>query len=229
MTKEEPTDIVSQTTDDVVLSNPNKRLIVILEQANLETVKNGRSYELLNADRHQHIIRKHKLNLSDCRPDITHQCLLMLMDSPLNRSGHLQVFVHTKKGVLIEINPQTRIPRTFDRFCGLIVQLLDELCIRANETSQKLLKIIKNPVTDYLPSGCKKYVMSCHAEKQIHARELVPKDPNEIIAVIIGAIAKGSIGVDYGEGEYSICSYPLSAALACTKICTAFEDEWNIK
>ena len=52
------------------------------------------------------------------------QCLLMLMDSPLNRAGLLQVYVHTEKNVLIEINPSTRIPRTFDRFCGLMGELV---------------------------------------------------------------------------------------------------------
>ena len=52
------------------------------------------------------------------------QCLLMLMDSPLNRAGLLQVYVHTEKNALIEINPQTRIPRTFTRFCGLMGKLL---------------------------------------------------------------------------------------------------------
>lgn len=44
----------------------------------------------------------------------------MLLDSPLNRAGFLQVFIRTEKNVLIEINPETRIPRTFERFCGLI-------------------------------------------------------------------------------------------------------------
>ena len=44
----------------------------------------------------------------------------MLMDSPLNKAGLLQVYIHTEKNVLIEINPHTRIPRTFDRFCGLM-------------------------------------------------------------------------------------------------------------
>lgn len=48
------------------------------------------------------------------------QSLLMLMDSPLNRAGLLQVYIHTQRNVLIEVNPQTRIPRTFDRFCGLM-------------------------------------------------------------------------------------------------------------
>jgi hypothetical protein len=34
-----------------------------------------------------------------------------------------QVYIHTEKNVLIEINPQTRIPRTFKRFAGLIGKL----------------------------------------------------------------------------------------------------------
>jgi len=48
------------------------------------------------------------------------QCLLTLLDSPLNKAGLLQVYVHTTKGVLIEINPHVRIPRTFKRFSGLM-------------------------------------------------------------------------------------------------------------
>lgn len=44
----------------------------------------------------------------------------MLLDSPLNKAGLLQVYIHTERNVLIEINPHTRIPRTFDRFCGLM-------------------------------------------------------------------------------------------------------------
>ena len=42
----------------------------------------------------------------------------MLLDSPLNRAGFLQVYIHTAHNVLIEVNPQTRIPRTFPRFAG---------------------------------------------------------------------------------------------------------------
>jgi rRNA pseudouridine-1189 N-methylase Emg1 (Nep1/Mra1 family) len=49
----------------------------------------------------------------------------MLMDSPLNRAGLLQVYIHTEKNVLIEINPQTRIPRTFKRFAFLMGEFLD--------------------------------------------------------------------------------------------------------
>ena len=155
-----------------------KRLIVVLENANLETVKIGQNYELLNCDRHKQQIIKYKKDPSECRPDILHQCLLMLFDSPLNRANLLQVYVHTNKKVLIEINPQTRIPRTFDRFCGLMVQLLHKLSIRASDTSQKLLKVIKNPITDHLPVGCPKYCSTFHTDYLVHPNEFATKHPD---------------------------------------------------
>ena len=106
-----------------------RQLIVVLEGATLEIVKMGSGkkddgrYHLLNSDDHQSILRKKGKDISDYRPDITHQCLLTLLDSPLNKAGRLQVYIHTGKNVLIEVNPQTRIPRTFARFSGLMVQL----------------------------------------------------------------------------------------------------------
>jgi len=81
---------------------------------------------------------------------------LMLLDSPLNRAGHLQVYIHTANHVLIYLSPQTRIPRTYDRFAGLMVQLLHKLKVRAADTSQILMKIIKNPVQAHFPIGIKK-------------------------------------------------------------------------
>jgi len=52
------------------------------------------------------------------------QCLLTLLDSPLNKAGLLQVYIHTAKGVLIEVNPSVRIPRTFKRFSGLMGEFI---------------------------------------------------------------------------------------------------------
>ena len=206
-----------------------KRLIIVLENACLETVKIGSQYELLNCDRHKQQIIKYKKDPSQCRPDILHQCLLMLFDSPLNRANLLQVFVHTQKKVLIEINPQTRIPRTFDRFCGLMVQLLHKLSIRASDTSQKLLKVIKNPVTNLLPAGCRKYCTSFSAEKVVHVNEFAVEHPDdEPLVIVIGAMAKGSVDVDYTDQLVSISNYPLSAALTCSKFCSAFEDKWKV-
>lgn len=177
---------------DVVkhLQKAEKRLIVVLESANLETVKAGKGYGLLNVDDHANILRKLNRDFSTARPDITHQTLLMLLDSPLNRAGLLQVFIHTANNVLIEVNPQIRIPRTFNRFAGLIVQLLHKFSIKASDSSLKLLKVIKNPITDHLPVGCKKICLSFSAEGASKASDLVP-ETEEPICLVVGAIAKG--------------------------------------
>ncbi|CAF0795902.1 unnamed protein product [Adineta ricciae] len=215
----------------------DKRLIVVLEQANLETIKVGKVYELLNCDRHKNHLLKYKRDPnSNARPDITHQCLLALLDSPLNRAGLLQVYIHTHKGILIEVNPQTRIPRTFDRFAGLMVQLLHKLSIRSQDTVQggiKLLKVIKNPITDHFPVGCKKISTSFGATptRLVKIRDYVQNECGDIdqpVVFVIGAMAKGSVNIDYNEDTVSISSYPLSAALTCAKVCSAFEEKWDV-
>lgn len=65
-------------------------------------------------------MKKHGKNPGDFRPDILHQELLALLDSPLNKAGKLRVYVHSASNVLIEVNPKCRIPRTYKRFAGLM-------------------------------------------------------------------------------------------------------------
>src|SRR5579871_4232306 len=104
------------------------RVIVVLEGATLEIARLGRSadskYVLLSGEDHQGLLKKHGKNPADYRPDITHQCLLTLLDSPLSKAGRLQIYIHTHKNVLVQVNPKTRLPRTYQRFAGLMVQLL---------------------------------------------------------------------------------------------------------
>jgi len=210
----------------------SKRLIVVLENAQLESGKVGKTMELLCADKHGTFLRKNGKDPSVYRPDITHQCLLMLLDSPLNRAGLLQVYIHTAKNVLIEVHPQTRIPRTFDRFCGLMVQLLYKLSIHASDGPQKLLKVIKNPVSDHFPAGCRKLCSSFKAPRCVNAKELVPKPEvdgaDTPIVIAVGAMAHGSLNLAYTEEDVAISGYPLSAALTCAKLCSAFEESWDV-
>lgn len=47
----------------------------------------------------------------------------MILDSPLNKAGRLRaVYVRTELGVLIEVKPFVRIPRTFKRFAGIMCE-----------------------------------------------------------------------------------------------------------
>ena len=128
---------------------------------------------------------------------------------------------------MIEVNPQTRIPRTFPRFAGLMVQLLHKFSVKASDSALKLLKVIKNPITDHLPVGCKKVCLSFSADGASKASDLVPEG-DEPICLVIGAIAKGAIKVDYTEKDVCIGNYPLSAALTAAKVCSAFEEAWGV-
>ncbi len=135
-----------------------KEIVVILDIASLETVKTKKGdFQLLNCDDHIGLMKKHNKDPQNYRPDIIHQELMAVLDSPLNKAGKVKVYVHTEKNVLIEINPKTRIPRTFKRFSGLMVQLLHRLKIRSADGNDMLLKVIKNPISRHLPAGAKIY------------------------------------------------------------------------
>jgi rRNA small subunit pseudouridine methyltransferase Nep1 len=87
--------------------------------------------------------------------------------------------------------------------------------------------VIKNPITDHIPVGCKKIAMSFSSKTVSNCRELVPKE-EEPIALVIGAFAHGNVNVEYTEDTISISNYPLSAALTAAKLCSAFEEVWGI-
>ncbi|KAH8962907.1 hypothetical protein BDL97_05G125500, partial [Sphagnum fallax] len=114
-------------------------VIFVLEKASLEATKVGKNYQLLNCEDHATFLKKHKRDPTLYRPDILHQALLAILDSTLN-----------KKNVLIQINPHIHIPRTFKRFCGLMCH------IRASNGPDKLMRIVKQPVTHYLPLGARR-------------------------------------------------------------------------
>lgn len=60
------------------------------------------------------------------RPDLVHLFLLTALDSVLNQEGGLRIAIHTRNDELITIDPETRIMRSFDRFCGLAEQVFRE-------------------------------------------------------------------------------------------------------
>lgn len=222
-----------------VRSGKFKPIIVLLDQATIETVKNRRGvYELLNCDDHRELCKKklHK-DPNIYRPDILHQELLALLDSPLNKAGMLKVYIQTSKQVLIDVNPSIRIPRTYKRFAGLMVQLLHKMKIKASSESTTLLKVIKNPFSQYLPPGTRCHGMSCQGKLYspiAMAKALVPEVPDSSPAptcFIVGAMSTGHITIEdhpYIESMMSVSEYPLSGASALSRIACGIEQYWGI-
>jgi rRNA small subunit pseudouridine methyltransferase Nep1 len=174
--------------------------------------------------------------------------LLTLLDSPLNKAGKLQVYIHTEKNVLIEVNPSIRIPRTYKRFAGLMVQLLHKLKIRAVDGPDALLKVIKNPVEAHLPAGarrsdllfltpaynlgpyqCASRIGTSRTGRLVKINEYVTTLPQDSSSVfVLGALAHGKVEVGYVDETISMSGYPLSGSVACGKLMNAFESAWGI-
>lgn len=211
--------------------NANKPgVIFILEKASLEVAKVGKNYQLLNSDKHANFLRRNGRNPADYRPDIAHQAILMILDSTLNKSGRMKaLYVKTEKGVLFEIKPHVRIPRTFDRFSGIMLQLLQKLSITAVGKREKLLRAIQNPVTQYLPINSRKIGFSHSSQKLVDMQDYVAAVGNDTnLVFVVGAMAHGKIDVDYIEDFISISDYPLSAAFCISRICNAVERNWRV-
>jgi rRNA small subunit pseudouridine methyltransferase Nep1 len=82
------------------------------------------------------------------RPDIVHNTLLQILETPLNWTGHLQTFVHTQDDYVITVNPKIRLPKNYVRFVGLVEQLFAEGQVPKN--GEPLLSIDKMPLRQLL-------------------------------------------------------------------------------
>jgi len=109
-------------------------------------------------------------------------------------------------------------------------QLLQKLSITAVGKREKLLNVVKNPVTRYLPVGARKVGLSFSAEKSVNLFDYVAKSSDdEPLVFVVGAMAHGKIDKEYTDDYIQICNYPLSAACCLNRICSSLEQKWNIQ
>ncbi|PIA27838.1 hypothetical protein AQUCO_07500032v1 [Aquilegia coerulea] len=176
-------------------------IIFIFERASLVPALVGKAYQILNPDDHANFLRRHKKNPYDYRPEIIYQVLLEVADSKLYQSGLVQaIYVKTDEGLLMKIEPHMLIPETFEKFCALMLKLLQKFSIRARGKREKLLRLIANPVTQHLPSNCYKIGLSFSSEKRVHLRNYVGALNDDVnLVFVVGAMAHGKINCDYTD------------------------------
>jgi rRNA small subunit pseudouridine methyltransferase Nep1 len=80
------------------------------------------------------------------RPDIIHNTLLQVLETPLNWEAQLRVLVHTQEDLVITINPKVRLPKNYVRFVGLIEQLFRQG--KVPEKGEPLLSLKKGNVRE---------------------------------------------------------------------------------
>lgn len=140
------------------------------------------------------------------RPDILYHFLVVTMESILNKEGKLRIWVHTRNNRIIEIAPDVRLPKSYNRFVGLMEDLFDKGEIRAND--KMLLKLHSGDLKTLMElsgSGSVK-ILSPTGERSSILSLLDPGESSN--TVIIGGFSEGDFTSDvYSLGKsYSI--YP---------------------
>ncbi|WP_456330403.1 16S rRNA methyltransferase [Archaeoglobus sp.] len=134
---------------------------------------------LLDDSKHHSAMKSLKFREKRGRPDIIHQCLLLLLDSPMK---DFEVYVHTINGELIWINRKTRLPRNYNRFVGLMEKLFVERKIVVETT---LMEFVDANLRDIVKN--KEVLLFREKGETIDFGEMIEND----VAICIGAFPHG--------------------------------------
>ncbi|XP_065879111.1 uncharacterized protein [Euphorbia lathyris] len=239
--EENELDLVKEYEDETIelpgiplapsVENSKSGVIFVLEKASLTLAFVGRRFQILNPDEHATFMRKKNMNPYNYRPDIVHEALCEIMDSRLRMAGRLKaVYIRTDDGVLIKVEPNALIPRTLGRFCSMMAELLQKLSIKAKGKGGNLLRLVENPVTQYLPVNSRKIGLSHSSKNAVELRDYTTASINhdENLVFVVGAMAHGKIDSNYVDDLISVSELPLSAGNCLRRIRCALEKKWNI-
>ncbi len=67
------------------------------------------------------------------RPDIAFICSVLAQESISCRTGRLRFYIHTREDKVLFFSPETRVPKTYHRFLGLIESVYLNGAIPSNE------------------------------------------------------------------------------------------------
>lgn len=182
---------------------------------------------LLDVSLHHTLVSRLPNSEKRGRPDIVHFCLLSILGTPLNKAGLLRVYVHTIDDNTLLINPEIRLPKNYNRFIGLMEQLLKFKKVPLTGTSlihlehkslQQLIKLIRPQITLLFSEG----------GVPTTAGELVGKlKGRQDIAVIVGGFPHGDFSSrtkKLADLELSIDVAPLDSWVVAARIISAYEE-----
>lgn len=201
----------------------------IIEKASLVVAYLDKNCQILDSEENGDFLRTKNMNPDDYRPDIVHQALLAIMSSPLCLAGRVSaIFIRTDEGILIKVDPQGRIPKTFGKFCNMMSELLQKSSIKSKGNEGRLLELIQNPVTQHLPVNSLKIGLSFNSPKTVQIRDFIAANCDKSLVFVVGAMAHGKVDADYIDDFISVSGYPPSAATCLYWICDALESNWKI-
>ena len=183
---------------------------------------------LLDTSLHYAAMKNLKNREKRGRPDIVHVTLLEVQGSPLNLEGMMRVYVHTINDFVLFIRPDTRIPKNYNRFVGLMEQLFIE---------GKVPPVAEIPLIYLKTMKLRDLIKFIKADKVILLSEKGErKKPKDIAlelrkynnpAIIIGGFPHGDFSKEtysITNTIYSIYHKSLDTWIAVSRIVSAIEE-----
>ena len=158
------------------------------------------------------------------RPDIVHLTLLSICTSPAFYENKIKVFVHTLNNEIISINNNTRLPKSYHRFQGLMEKLF---LTKKIESETEILMQIKNSSLSKLISEIKpNQVVGLTTEGQKTTLEKLIHQTEENSCILIGGFQKGHFNKETEkiiEKSFSIHDSSLEAHLVASRLVYEYE------
>jgi rRNA small subunit pseudouridine methyltransferase Nep1 len=165
------------------------------------------------------------------RPDISHLCLLNALGSVLNKSGNLELYLHTVNNKIFKFNPEIRIARNYNRFKGLIAKLIIDGKIEVGG------KMLIAPVSENLEELIKSFnsskidLFSREGKNLENDESISSLNLSENYLAIIGGFQKSTFAdeiLKLSNRIMSISQYSLDAWVVINKVINMYELSHNI-
>ena len=194
-----------------------KSALELIPEEIKDRIKKSRvyKYSILDSNYHYRAMEGLKDKEMRGRPDIVHISLLTILDSPINHEKKLNIYIHTYDDKVLKINPETRLPRNYFRFLGVMEKVLKGEKNPLIKMEEKTLEELLNEIS------AKKIALLTKSGKLIHPKYLKGYD-----TFIIGGFPYGRLNVDkdkiFGEiEEIAIYDKGLMAWTVCGIVCYA--------
>jgi len=160
------------------------------------------------------------------RPDIVHISLLSILGTPLCKSGYLKIFIHTLNDLIIQVDPNIRLPRNYVRFLGLMSQLFTMGKVPPKGPSlltihEMTLKELHDEITP------KHTILFSETGKEVELNNLMRKTVEiKPLAVIVGGFPHGQFEkktLEIADEIVSISRISLDAHVAISRVLYSYE------
>ena len=158
------------------------------------------------------------------RPDIIHLTLLSLCTTPVFYKNKIKIFVHTVNDEVISINNNTRLPKSYHRFQGLMEKLF---LTKKIESEDEILMEMKNSSLSQLVSKIKPTrIIGLTTQGQKICLDKLVEQIEENSCIILGGFQKGHFSNETEkiiDESFSINDSSLEAHLVASRLAYEYE------